>query len=536
VERVERPNQGARRRLVPSWSRFRLLLAPFEDVSPYPGLGSKSESRLVGDLGPRLLLVLATLLYAYYYGKLTLDRFDAFHQPGFDLGIFDQGVWLLSRFKDPFVSIMGLNLFGDHASYILLAFVPLYWIWPAPQLLLLAQTLALAVAAIPVFLLARRVLHNSWIALLPALAFLLNPALGWVNVENFHPDSFEVPLVLFALYFMTVHRWRAYMAMVVLALLVKEDVALLVVPLGLYVAFRHDRRVGLTTADIGVAWFIATVFFLGPLLSGTTAGTLDAFRVPFGGWRGLISMAIREPWEVIAHMLTAEKVKYLIQLLAPLVFLPVMTAGSLIVVPSIAFNLLSTFSYQTNLRYHYTSLIIPVFAWTALLCLQRVKHSGTRRAVVVAMLVATLLSAYAWGSADWSRDPAFHYDPKHPQTKAVEEAIALVPDDAVVSARSRMATHLAHREQVYEFPTPFYASYWGDGSSNGQRLAAADEVDYVLETPDRLTGPALTIFAGLEQEGFREIFSREGVVLLQRVGPGAGPAGSSASASPPASN
>ena len=52
------------------------------------------------------------------------SRFDAFQQPGFDLGIFDQGIWLLSRFKSPFVTIMGLNLFGDHASYILLLLRP----------------------------------------------------------------------------------------------------------------------------------------------------------------------------------------------------------------------------------------------------------------------------------------------------------------------------------------------------------------------------------------------------------------------------
>jgi hypothetical protein len=36
---------------------------------------------------------------------------------GFDLGIFDQGVWLLSRFRDSFVTIRGLPLFGDHTSW-----------------------------------------------------------------------------------------------------------------------------------------------------------------------------------------------------------------------------------------------------------------------------------------------------------------------------------------------------------------------------------------------------------------------------------
>ena len=70
------------------------------------------------------------------------------------MGIFDQGVWLLSRFHAPFVTVMGRNLFGDHTSFILLLAVPLYWIWPHAQTLLVLQTCLLAAAAIPIYLLA----------------------------------------------------------------------------------------------------------------------------------------------------------------------------------------------------------------------------------------------------------------------------------------------------------------------------------------------------------------------------------------------
>jgi hypothetical protein len=94
----------------------------------------------------------------------------------------------------------------------------------------------------------------------------------------------------------------------------------------------------------------------------------------------------------------------------------------------------------------------------------------------------------------------------------------LIPDDAVVAARSRLVTHLTHRRQVYDFPTPFSASYWGDASLDGQRLPEADDVEFVLEVPDRLSGKAGEIFPQLGDEGFREVFSRDGVVLLQRVG------------------
>jgi uncharacterized membrane protein len=457
------------------------------------------------------------LVYAVYFGKVSLGRFDAFQAPGFDLGIFDQGIWLLSRFKEPFVTIMGLNLFGDHASYILLGLVPLYWIWPAPELLLILQTLALCLGAVPVFLMSRRAFRSSWLALLPALAYLLSPALGWLNLENFHPDSFEVPLVLFALYFMTERRWRLYLVMVVLALSVKEDVALLVVPLGIYVALRHDRRIGYMTAEIAAIWFVVTVFLLGPFFSGTGAGRLDAFRIPFGGFVGLVSAALRTPWEVLAYVLQADKLKYLTQLLTPVFFLPLLTTGSLIALPVLLFNLLSTFSYQTNLKYHYTSLIIPVLAWAAVLYIGKVKDARSRRALAVAVLLSSLFAAYAWGPTQWSRDPGRVYQAQNAEARAAAEAVAMIPDDAVVSARSRLATHLTHRAQIYDFPTPFSASYWGDASQEGERLPAADDVQFVLEIPERLSGKAADIFPRLAEEGFRVVFARDGVVLLQRI-------------------
>ena len=37
----------------------------------------------------------------------------------YDLAIFDQGMWLITHFHVPFVTVMGRNLFGDHTSFVL---------------------------------------------------------------------------------------------------------------------------------------------------------------------------------------------------------------------------------------------------------------------------------------------------------------------------------------------------------------------------------------------------------------------------------
>ena len=131
--------------------------------------------------------------------------------------------------------------------------------------------------------------------------------------------------------------------------------------------------------------------------------------------------------------------------------------------------------------------------------------------------MAGAFSAYLWGPVDWSRQPGAQYDPQHAEVRALAEAVALVPPDAVVASRSRISTHLAHREKVYDFPTPFYAVYYGDSSMDHRRLPAADEVQYVLETPARLTGEAARAFKALQENGdFSTVFDKEGVVVLRK--------------------
>ncbi len=62
----------------------------------------------------------------------------------YDFGLYEQGVWLLSRFESPFVTLMGRNLFGDHSSFILLFLVPFYWFDPPTSFLLVVQSVVIA--------------------------------------------------------------------------------------------------------------------------------------------------------------------------------------------------------------------------------------------------------------------------------------------------------------------------------------------------------------------------------------------------------
>ena len=148
----------------------------------------------------QVFLAGAVIAWTWYFTARSLDIHHALGTSSYDSALYDQGMWLLSRFDAPFVTLMGRNLFGDHTSFILLFLVPLYWIAPGAWIMFTAQSAAIAAGAIPVFLYGRKRLGSEWLALIGAGTYLLHPAVGWTNLENFHPDAFLGVFVGFAIY------------------------------------------------------------------------------------------------------------------------------------------------------------------------------------------------------------------------------------------------------------------------------------------------------------------------------------------------
>ena len=238
-------------------------------------------------------ILAAAALYAWWFSIVTIDTHRGLGTSAYDLGLYDQGVWLLSRFKAPFVTLMGRNMFGDHASLILILLAPLYWLFPGSETLLVVQSMAIAAGSIPLYLYARRRLNNDWLAVMAGMCWLLHPAVSGSNFENFHPDSMLGLFVPLALYAALESKWRLYIFSVILSALVKEDVVLVLVPLGVWVALRRDRRIGYATIAASVIATLAGMFVLMRSLIGVP--TRNGWRIPFGGFGGFIKKSLTDP-------------------------------------------------------------------------------------------------------------------------------------------------------------------------------------------------------------------------------------------------
>ena len=233
---------------------------------------------------------------------MSVELHRGLNTSAYDFGLYDQGIWLLSRFESPFVTLMGRNLFGDHTSFILILLVPFYWVIGSSSFLFIVQSMAIAAGAIPVFLYTRRRLDSEIAATVFALVYLIHPATVWIGVENFHPDSFLGLFVGVALYAALEQRWRLLFIALLLSLSVKEDVALVMIPLGIWLAFRKSRKIGLTTAGFSLWYMTLAIFGIQKGINGVHFR--NSWRIPFGGVRGLLKTSFSEPAKLAAHLLS----------------------------------------------------------------------------------------------------------------------------------------------------------------------------------------------------------------------------------------
>lgn len=477
-----------------------------EDTAP-------PQPPIVAATWARGVVVVAAAVYAIGFTRMGWQNHGGFGTFGFDLGIYDQGLWLLSRFTTPFVTVMGRNLFGDHTSFILLPLVPLWWILPGAKTLIALQSLALAAAAVPAFLIGRETLRDERLAAGIAVAFLAHPATGWISMEQFHPDAFEPVLLLFAVWFALRRRWVGYAVFLVLFLAVKEDTPLVAAALGVWIMVKLDRRVGVLTIAGSAAYLAIAMWWILPALNDI--GSLNGWRLPFGGPGGIIRTAFTNPTQLVRHFTSDGRPFYAWQLVAPVAALALFAPWlALVAAVPIGVNTLSTFWYQYHLPYHYTAPIVPALVAATAVGIARFRSVRVRTGLVVVVVACSLTAGWFWGAFPAARHPAPLGNPNYPGFAETRALLARIPDGASVSAYYPYLTHVDLRREIYEFPNPWRTRYYGTSPDGGQRLPAADYIEYVV-LPQTITDPEDQKTAA-QIAPLYDVWARGGTIVILR--------------------
>jgi uncharacterized membrane protein len=416
-------------------------------------------------------VVVAAAGYAYSMSRFTLYNHQSFRTYNYDLGQYDNVFWNALHGRPlrctPLGNFDNWTSISGHADISVFFFLPLYALYPHAETLLVMQSCILALGAIPIYLFAVRRIPASQAATL-AVCYLLYPPLHGSNLYDFHMQPVASTFVLLTIYFLDGRKWLWCAASFVVAINCREDISVGLTMLGLYCILSGYRvTAGSIMAAVGTAYFIALRFVIMPHFGPSWFSDIykDLYPQPNGphSFGGVIYTLATNPIHVFRTLLTADKLRYFLQIATPVVFMP-MRRGYLLpaLAPGTLFTLLTTaYPPTVDIAFQYSGHFTPyLFVGTAaaLAAYRREPRVGIKLpAAVAAIGVATLLCTIPWGAVPFhgpvrggfvwhSYAPPSSADIQ--RAKYLAEVAAMIPEDAKFSVSEEELPHVSGRLNV----------------------------------------------------------------------------------------
>jgi len=482
------------------------------------GFLARSEGRIV---------LAAALLATILFGTLALLRHSTFHSTASDLAVFDQVLWntIHGRFMESTMSLARCephSFFGDHFSPALLLIVPLYALFPHPETLIVVQTIALALGVWPIYLLARRALSTSEQRLVWVAAYLLSAPLSFIVLYDFHEITLAVAPLGFALYFLATRRTVPMILCLVVALLAKEEVALIGVGFGVALAFQGRWRSSTLVIVGSIVVFVVTLKIVIPAFAEGAPYQYLGRYASLGRDEGEIARTLLlDPLRVLSVLAKGEvgsKVVFVLSVFGPGLGLALRSRWALIPsLPTLGYLMLSDYGGEHTLHNQYGAPLIPLALGASILGVAALGDRRRRR-VTIGVVVSSLFLAFAFGGLPLSLNFADAFLRGEPNRAPSGEpilaresryepflaAVRAIPADAPVSSRDFFTTQLPQRRLNYNLV--------------GLDVCDAQYVilDYAAPSVNRDPAKHLAEVDAVKQLGFEEIASGVGLSLLRR--------------------
>ena len=469
---------------------------------------------------PRLLAV-AIVLWVVALFVASIYKYETYGQ-GYDQVDFEQAIWNTTQrrpMEDSRFNFTG-SVFGMDWMPMLFFFVPFYALIPSAHTLFFLQIAGASLGAVPLYWLARDKLASKTAGLGFGLAYLLYPVLLHGVLNPFQVRLFSVTLLLFAFYWYEQGNWKLFWLCAGVAMLARSDVAFVIMMFGIYgLLTRKSWTQVVAPLAVGAAYFALSAFVLVPAFAYPGAfaphsGPIDDPMVcwPCGinpqlayyghlGSSGpeIVWRVISDPINTAQLVFTPEKMGYVVSLLLPLLFLPLLSPRPLVLgLPVLALNLLSNREAQYSYEHHYSLLLIPgIFAAGIYGASNLVKWKerrwtvdggrapevyGSRSALRTMHWLALALVAWGLILQVPFKNPAvraFLFPEPPARVAAANELVKMIPPEAKVAVSSKLAPHLLPRRYVYNFPPAPYSPYNFDGRTRADYV----DLDYILVDP-----------------------------------------------------
>jgi uncharacterized membrane protein len=408
------------------------------------------------------ILTTALVIFRHYHFNSVFGEDTGYYNQIFWStlhGQFFTGSLTLGRYSDPVVS----SEFAVHNSPFLFAILPVYSIYPTFYVLLILRNAALSLSSVPLYTVARDRMGPT-AAFFLVIVYLLSPNILLQSVGPFYPLQFVAPFLISAFVFFYRGSFRMFILWVLLALTVREEVALTTALFALYaLILRRPWRWVLVPAALSVVWWYVSTEFIMSHARIALEDLDELFKLSAAGYNGIVAAVVSEPARFMRLIFNFTTFEYIYALFKPTSVLSMFGISTLFMLPTIGINMIIGAFWKTtlSLSMHYSllatcCLFIAAVEGVARLGsfaeIFRTRPKTLHIALTLLLLPITILSVkdlISYGDSSNSTLIAdFSRTPRHETFRRVLTTINVDPT-ASVAAPSILLPHLSTRQQLY---------------------------------------------------------------------------------------
>ena len=379
------------------------------------------------------------LLFFLSYMTLSVVKHNHY-ESGFDLGVTDQIVWKYSHFQAPITTVHYYpftSILTDHVELIYAPLSIFYWIWNDPRMLLIIQAAFLCFSAIPLYLLARDKKVKPFICYALLISYLMFYGLQNALWFDAHSAVFGASFLPWFIYFLDKKKYRLSALFFLLAIISKENIALLTAVIGtVYFLKRREKKDLIFIVSSGIYLF---------LIFGLYFPHFTKLGYEYQGNNGLLGDI-----NLANFFNTANKQEVFLVSLGSYGFLPLLSPLSLL--PFLG-DLFSYFVVANNLKeadgifMHYRVTLGPLLTWSTILAISQFKILNKTYTAIYLLICALFLQYWLHLPLSYLSKQWFWQE--QPAVKNINEISKFLPHDASVVSQNNITPHLSHRNEIF---------------------------------------------------------------------------------------
>lgn len=405
-----------------------------------------------------------TILFFLVISAWTVGRVLSFGTGTYDFGLFAQMFHSMKTTGLPLTTLERdglLSHFAVHVSPIFYLILPLYWLFPDPATLQVAQAAVMASSVIPLWLLGK---HHGLTGLqrcLLCVILLAFPAFACGASYDLHENCFLTPLLLWLLYGLDRGSTPITAISAILTLMVKEDAAVYAAVIGLFYGIRIFLHRGSTKKIItalslvcaSIVWFFLVTGYLSTQGDGVMTYRYNNFIYDrSASLLSVIKAVLMNPLKAVYECVDPEKLAYIGLTLGPLLGLPLLTRRYeryVLLIPYVLVNLMSDYPYQHDIFFQYNFGSTACLIYLTVVNLADLKIPW-KRLIPLGCAAVISLSCFSLTALPDAIHHARSARVNEAYYQALRDRLDQIPADASVTSSSYYTTYLSRRETLYD--------------------------------------------------------------------------------------